>query len=209
VNPKKPTAGIILAAGLSTRFGRPKQLMDLNGKPLIEWVVDACLKSRLDKIVLVLGLNAPQIAAGLSLKYSDPRITTIINPQFREGMSRSLRAGLVAVMKDFPAVMFLLGDQPLVSSTLIDRLLERFRESEKDICVPVHLGRRGNPTLFSSKFYKQLLNVSGDLGAREIIKTRPQAVLSVKVEDPLPFFDIDTEEDLEALREILAKRKSL
>ena len=209
MNPKKPTAGIILAAGLSTRFGKPKQLVELNGKPLLEWVVDACLKSRLDKIVVVLGHNAPQIAAGLSLKYGDPRIATVINPQYREGMSRSLRAGLAGVMQDFPAVMFLLGDQPLVSSNLIDRLLERFRESEKDICVPVHSGRRGNPTLFGSKFYQQLLNVSGDLGAREIIRVHPEAVLSVEEEDPLSFFDIDTETDLQALREILAKRKSL
>jgi len=206
VNPKKPTAGIILAAGLSTRFGKPKQLLDLNGKPLIEWVVDACLNSRLDKIVVVLGAGAPQIAAGLSLKYSDRRVLPIINPQYPDGMSQSLRAGLAEVMQDFPAVMFLLGDQPLVSSTLIDRLLERFRESQKDICVPVHQGTRGNPTLFSRKFYKRLLNVSGDTGAREIIQAHPEAVLSVEIEDPLPFFDIDTETDLETLRTVLKKR---
>jgi len=203
---KKPTAGIILAAGLSTRFGRPKQLMALNGKPLIEWVVDACLNSRLDRIVVVLGENASQIASGLSLKYNDQRITTIINPQFKEGMSHSLRTGLAEVMKDFPSVIFLLGDQPLVSSLLIDQLLANFRKSEKDICIPVHMGRRGNPTLFSSKFYKQLLNVSGDVGAREIIRAHPEAVLSVKVKDPLPFFDIDTEKDLEALIAILKNR---
>jgi len=205
MTPKKPTAGIILAAGLSTRFGRPKQLMDLNGKPLIEWVVDACLSSRLDKIVVVLGHDAPQIASNLSLKYKDRRITTIINPQYKNGMSQSLRTGLANVMKDFPSVMFLLGDQPLVSSTLIDRLLESFWESEKDLCVPVHKDTRGNPTLFSSKFYKHLLNVSGDIGAREIIQAHPEAVLLVEAKDPLPFFDIDTEKDLEALIAILKK----
>jgi molybdenum cofactor cytidylyltransferase len=205
MNPKIPTAGIILAAGLSTRFGKPKQLMDLNGKPLIEWVVDACLNSRLDKIVVVLGDNAPQIASGLSPKYSDLRVLTIINPQYKDGMSQSLQAGLAKVMQTFPSVMFLLGDQPLVSSLLIDRLLARFRESEKDICVPVHKGRRGNPTLFSSKFYKQLLKVSGDIGAREIIQAHPEAVLLVEVEDPLLFLDIDTEKDLESLIAILKK----
>lgn len=205
MNPKKPTAGIILAAGLSTRFGRPKQLTALKGKPLVEWVVDACLSSRLDKIVVVLGADAAHIASGLSARYSDTQITTIINPQYREGMSLSLRAGLANVMKDFPSVMFLLGDQPLVSSTLIDRLMESFRESNKDICVPVHQGARGNPTLFSNKFYEQLLKVSGDIGAREIIRAHPEAVLLVEVEDPLPFFDMDTEKDLEAFREILKK----
>ena len=209
MNPKNPTAGIILAAGLSTRFGRPKQLMDLNAKPLLEWVIDACLSSRLDKIVAVLGADALQIESGLALKYSDRRLLTIINPQYRDGMSQSLRAGLAAVMQDFPAVMFLLGDQPLVSSTLIDRLLERFRESEKDICVPVHQGKRGNPTLFSSRFYKRLLTVTGDIGAREVIKAFPEAVLSVEIEDPLPFFDIDTEKDLENLGTILKNRNSL
>lgn len=205
MKPKIPTAGIILAAGLSTRFGRPKQLIDLCGKPLIQWVLDACLGSRLDKIVVVLGENASQIASNLSARTGDPRLATVINPQYREGMSRSLRAGLESVRQDFPAVMFLLGDQPLVGSALIDRLLERFRESDKDICVPVHAGRRGNPTLFSSKFYPQLLQVSGDRGAREIIQANPEAVLTVEIEDALPFCDIDTEKDLEVLRELLKK----
>ncbi|MDF1591196.1 MAG: nucleotidyltransferase family protein [Desulfobacterales bacterium] len=206
MNPKRPTAGIILAAGLSTRFGRPKQLMDLNGKPLIEWVVDACLSSRLDNIVVVLGHDARQIASNLSLRYNDRQVLTIINPQYKDGMSQSLRTGLANVMKDFPAVMFLLGDQPLVSSALIDQLLESFWESEKDICVPVYNGKRGNPTLFSSKFYQQLLNVSGDIGAREIIRAHPEAVLLVETKDPLPFFDIDTEKDLEELTAIMKNR---
>jgi len=208
VNQKKPTAGIILAAGLSTRFGKSKQLMDLNGKPMIAWVVDACLNSRLDKIVVVLGDNASHIASGLSAKYGNRRITTIINPQYQEGMSRSLRAGLLNVMRTYPSVMFLLGDQPLVDSNLIDRLLTGFWESEKDICVPVHMGRRGNPTLFSRRFYDQLLKVSGDTGAREIIQAHPKALLSVEIEDPLPFFDIDTETDMETLHTILKKRNS-
>jgi len=206
VNPKNPTAGIILAAGLSTRFGRPKQLVDLNGKPLIERVIDACLGSRLDKIVAVLGSDALQIESVLALKYGDRRFSTIINPDYRNGMSRSLRAGLSAVMQDFPAVMFLLGDQPLVNSTLIDRLLERFGASEKDICVPIHQGKRGNPTLFSSRFYKRLLTISGDIGAREVIRDFPEAVLSVEIEDPLHFFDIDTAKDLENLGKILKNR---
>jgi len=205
VKPKKPTAGIILAAGLSTRFGRPKQLMDLSGKPLIQWVVDACLGSRLDTILVVLGENAPQVASNLKAKTSDPRFATVINPKYRQGMSSSLRAGLEGARQNFPSVMFLLGDQPLVGSELIDRLLERFWESDKDICVPVHAGRRGNPALFSSKFYNQLLKVSGDMGAREIIQANPEAVLTVEIEDPLPFCDIDTESDLENLRNILSK----
>ena len=209
MNPKKPTAGIILAAGLSTRFGRPKQLMHLNGKPLIEWVMDASLQSRLDEIVLVLGHNAHPIASDLTTRYSDQRITLIINPQYKEGMSQSLRAGLVNVMQNIPSVMFLLGDQPLVSSGLIDRLLATFWESEKDICIPMHKGRRGNPTIFSNRFYKQLLKVSGDIGAREIIRAYPQAVLPVEVEDPLPFFDIDTDTDLEVLHTILIKSKNI
>jgi molybdenum cofactor cytidylyltransferase len=178
----------------------------LNGKPMIAWVVDACLNSRLDKIVVVLGDNASQITSGLSAKYGNRRITTIINPQYREGMSRSLRAGLLKVMRTFPSVMFLLGDQPLVDLNLIDRLLTGFWKSEKDICVPVHMGRRGNPTLFSRRFYDQLLKVSGDTGAREIIRAHPKAVLSIEIEDSLPFFDIDTETDMETLRTILKKR---
>jgi len=206
VNRKKPTGGIVLAAGLSTRFGKPKQLADLGGKPLLQWVVDACLGSRLGRVVVVIGRNASRVASLLSAEYSDPRLGTVVNRRYRQGMSSSLRSGLAKIRQDCPSAMFLLGDQPLVTAELIDDLLDRFWNSDKDICAPLHENRRANPTLFSSRFYPQLSAVSGDVGAREIIRTHSDALLTVEVADPLPFWDIDTETDLKALIGVLKTR---
>ena len=101
--------------------------------------------------------------------------------------------------------MFLLGDQPMVDSRMINHLLDRFWKSDKDICVPTFQGKRGNPTIFSKNLYNQLLGIKGDVGARNIIRTHPACVLHVEVNNPLYFSDIDTEKDLKSLESLLSK----
>ena len=200
---KKPTAGIILAAGTSTRFGQTKQLFMLKNKCLIEWVLDAALKSRLKQVILVLGHDHQKILWELRPKIQNPRLQVVVNHRYREGQSRSLQAGFIKVKDTFPSVMFLLGDQPAVDSNTIDHLLIRFWGSERDICVPVYRGKRGNPTLFSRKYYKHLLDLTGDIGARQLIIRYSDHVLEVEVENPLCFFDIDTEKDLKTIESFL------
>ncbi|MEE8480502.1 MAG: nucleotidyltransferase family protein [Desulfobacterales bacterium] len=146
---KKPTTGIILAAGMSTRFGKPKQLLRLKGKYLIEWVLDAVLNSHLENIILVLGYKNREIFEAISEKAYHPALQVVVNDRFSEGLSQSLLAGLRMVQKTFPSVMFLLGDQPMVDSRMINHLLDRFWKSHKDICVPTFQGKRGNPAIFS------------------------------------------------------------
>jgi molybdenum cofactor cytidylyltransferase len=197
---KKPTAGILLAAGMSKRFGTPKQLLKLGGKTLIERILEAALSSRLDRIFLVLGHHSETILEQIADCQADPRLTLGINSAYRSGMSSSLRLGLEMARADFPSVMFLLADQPLVDAAMIDRLLERFWSSDKDICVPVCGGRRRNPTLFSSRFYSRILKIKGDTGAREIIRAHSESVQTVQMEDALCFIDIDTPADLDRLR---------
>ena len=193
---KKQTAGIILAAGMSHRFGRPKQLLKLKNKHLIEWVLDAALASRLDKVVLVLGHEHAKILQALGAKTNLPRLQIVINRRYQEGQSRSLQAGLKMVYKAYYSAMFLLGDQPRVQSRTIDDLLARFWYSEKNICVPVHRGKRGNPTLFSRAMYCRLMAINGDFGARNIIREESKQVLFVEVDDPAEFVDIDTPGDI-------------
>ena len=163
---KTPTAGIILAAGESKRFGEPKQLLRLDGRFLIERVLQAALESNLDFVVLVLGCEHDRIQRSLLKRTGHPKCAVLVNPDYRYGLSSSLKAGIARIQLDFPSAMFLLGDQPMVSAALINRLLQQFAQSEKSICVPAHRGTRGNPALFAKPHYPAILNLTGDTGAR-------------------------------------------
>ena len=200
---KSQTAGIILAAGASVRFGQPKQLIELRGKYLVEWVLDAALKSRLDLVVLVLGHEYQSILQALGTKVRRPRLEVVINHKYHEGQSSSLKAGLVSVRKTFSSIMYLLADQPMINSKTINLLLDQFHESEKEICVPVFEGQRGNPTIFKGPIYEEIMMIDGDIGARDIIGKEADRVLYAKIKDPLCFFDIDSQEDLKKLRRLM------
>jgi molybdenum cofactor cytidylyltransferase len=200
---KSQTAGIILAAGASVRFGQPKQLIELRGKYLVEWVLDAALKSRLDLVVLVLGHEYQSILQALGTKVRRPRLEVVINHKYHEGQSSSLKAGLESVRKTFSSIMYLLADQPMINSKTINLLLDQFPESEKEICVPVFEGQRGNPTIFKRPIYKEIMMIDGDIGARDIIGKGADRVLYAKIKDPLCFFDIDSQEDLKNLRRLM------
>jgi molybdenum cofactor cytidylyltransferase len=203
----EPTSGIILAAGESSRWGKPKQLLDLNGRLLVEWVLDAALSSNLDRVALVLGRDHQKICTLLADKAGHPKLEIIFNPRFQEGQGSSLTTGLRRVCDHFPMVMFLLGDQPLVSAAVINLLLEKFTGSNKAICVPSHAGKRGNPTLFRTPFYPDLFKIAGDKGARDIIAAHPQEVLEVEIDDASVFLDIDTREDFEKMTRLLESRR--
>lgn len=204
---KTPTAGIILAAGESKRFGAPKQLLQLGGRCLIEWVLQAALESNLDRVVLVLGCEHERIRSGLRAWTAHPKYELLVNPDHRDGMSTSLKAGVARIQNGFPSAMFLLGDQPLVDAALIDLLLTRFTETEAPICVPTHRGTRGNPTLFASALYPAILNLAGDRGARDLIAAHPDQVLAVEIPDPAVFLDIDRLEDVEPIARLLKSRQ--
>jgi molybdenum cofactor cytidylyltransferase len=203
MSPKKQTAGIILAGGSSTRFGRSKQLLKLKGKYLLEYVLNAALGSELNHVVLVLGHDHRNILQALEARTTNERLQVVINQRYLEGQSRSLQAGLSKIRQNFSSVMFLLGDQPMLDSNTIDHMLARFRHSAKDICVPVCQSKRGNPTIFNRVLYDQLMAIEGDIGARDIIRTNPERVLYIELDNPLCFFDIDSQKDFENLQSLL------
>jgi molybdenum cofactor cytidylyltransferase len=200
---KKPTAGIILAAGMSTRLGQTKQLLKLKGRYLIEWVISAPLASQLDKTILVLGHEQQQILDIVEKNALFSRLQIVLAPDYRQGMSQSLKAGLLAAREGYPSVMFLLGDQPLVTSNEINRLLGEFWNSEKEICVPVHRGKRGNPVIFGQALYDELHGIQGDIGARDLIDAHGDRVHCVETEEPASFLDIDTGEDVKKVEPLL------
>lgn len=199
----RPTAGIVLAAGMSTRFGRPKHLIKVGGKTLLARVVAIALESELSEVVVVLGHEADSVRATLGSLGCQERLRTVVNERYADGMASSLQAGLLSVKEQYPAVMFLLGDQPLIDVGAINLLLRRFWSTSKDICVPVQGERRGNPVCFSRRFYEQILDIQGDTGAREIIRRHPEDVLGVEIDSPSFFLDIDCAEDLERLLALL------
>ncbi len=195
----KQTAGVVLAAGMSKRFGQPKQLAKHGNKFLLEWVLDSALASRLARVVLVVGHEHRKIIQALGSKINQTPLQVVINDRYQQGQSGSLRVGLSKVQKNFGSVMFILGDQPKLQASTIDFLLESFWKSEKNICVPVCRGVRGNPTIFSRTMYASLMRIEGDIGAREIIRTNQKDILYVELDDPQSFVDIDAPQDLELL----------
>lgn len=188
-------AGVVLAAGASSRLGRPKQLLPFRGRPLLEQTLARVVAARLDEVVVVLGGGAAAILDAIELHGARP----VINPDYLAGQSTSLKAGLAAVEDRAEAVVFILGDQPLQSVAVIDALVATYLDSGGPIVVPVYGGARGNPVLFASVTYPLLHGLAGDQGARPLLRSHAHLVREAPVAEPAPPADIDTWDDYRAI----------
>jgi molybdenum cofactor cytidylyltransferase len=194
----RKVAAVILAAGRSTRMGGPNKLLaELGGKTLVRIAAEQALASRASDVIVVTGHQAEEVEkslAGLKLKFVE-------NPNFADGLAGSVKAGIAAVPEDADAAVVLLGDMPLIDAHLIDRLIEAFAPDRGGlIVVPVSDSRRGNPVLWSRRFFNELMTLDGDIGARHLIAKHGEAVAEVPVEGHGAFLDIDTPQALEAAR---------
>jgi len=187
---------IVLAAGLSTRMGGQKVLLPLKGRPLVQWVVDAALGSQAARTVVVVGHEAGPVIQALEGR----PLTVVPNPDHAQGMSTSLRAGVQAA-GECEAVVFLLGDQPFVTSGLVDLLIEAFRETGSAVVRPLVGGQPANPVLMSAALFPEILAQSGDVGGREIVDRHPGEVCLVPVDDRRAILDIDVLTDYAAAAE--------
>ena len=188
-------AGIILAAGRSSRLGRPKQLLPLAGRPLLSHTLAHAAASQLDDVILVLGHDAEAIAAAVG----EHGQRTVINPDYAAGQSTSVRAGLAALASKTEAVLFLLGDQPAVTAEIIDTIVAAYRGTPAPILVPVYGSERGNPVLFDRALFPELATVGGDEGARAIVRAHAADIRLVPVPGDQSPRDVDTEEDYQRL----------
>jgi molybdenum cofactor cytidylyltransferase len=191
-------AAIILAAGRSTRMGGPNKLLaELEGKKLVRIATEQALASKASEVIVVTGHQAElveQALEGLKVKF-------VRNPDFAGGLASSVKAGIAAVPANADGAVVCLGDMPLIDANLIDRLIDSFAPDRGNlIVVPVADGRRGNPVLWSRRFFAELMTLDGDIGARHLIARHGEAVAEVPVEGNGAFLDIDTPQALEAAR---------
>lgn len=186
-------SAILLAAGQSTRMGRPKQLLPWKGKPLLHHSLESIIGSDADEAILVLGHEADRIRETLPAL----PIKIVINPDYNEGMASSLRQGLLAMDPGSEAFMVFLADQPGIGPEIINALIRAFRNADprRGIVRPVYRGRRGHPVLIGARYLKEALQLRGDVGARRILMDHPGDILEVDVDQDAVLKDIDTPDE--------------
>ena len=190
-------SGIILAAGAAERMGRQKLLLNLNGKPVLQWVLEAALSSELDEVVCVVR-ELKEIQQGISLKHE--KLGWAVNERAAEGQSTSVIAGLKAINPQSEAALFIVGDQPLVKRDLIDGLMDLFRKTAALIVAPTFQGQTRNPVLFRKDLFPEFLKLTGDRGGRRLIETYRDKIALLDWKDEAPFLDVDRWEDYERLK---------
>ncbi|MFY0614786.1 MAG: molybdopterin-binding/glycosyltransferase family 2 protein [Hyphomicrobiaceae bacterium] len=189
---------LVLAAGRSTRMGANNKLIEpVAGKPMVRHVVEAALASDAAHVRVVTGNKPVEVQHALD----GLEVTYTHNPDFADGLSTSLAAGTASLEGDVDGAIVLLGDMPLVTAALINRLIAAFDPAAgRAICVPVHNGKRGNPILWAARFFGDMTKVQGDTGARHLIGENAEWLAEVDAGDVAIFRDIDTPEALAALR---------
>ena len=189
-------AGIVLAAGRSSRLGRPKQLLPVHGEPLIRHTLRRVLASSLDQVILVVGHEADDVRDTVA----DLQVKCVFNPDAAAGQSTSVRAGLAALSSDVEAAVFILGDQPGVDPNVIDDLIASWRTTSAPVVVPHYEDRMGNPVLFDRRLFPELAALEGDSGARPVVRAHHDSgeLQVVPVAGSAPP-DVDTEADYSAL----------
>ena len=182
-------SAIVLAAGQATRFGRCKQLVLVDGKALLDRVLDNLRASKIDDVVVVLGAHAEEIRGQISFD----GVRVVMNPDFADGMSTSIQAGLRALPESAEAAMIVLADQPFVTPRTLDLLIDEYSRVRPMGLVPTYDNARGNPAIVSRALFGEMMNLRGDTGARAIFG---HDVMTLPVDDRGVTMDIDTMEDL-------------
>jgi len=191
-------AAVVLAAGRSTRMGGPNKLLaDIARRPLVRIAAEEALASRAKPVIVVTGHQREQVEKALA----GLPVELVHNPDFADGLGTSVRAGIAAVPADADGAIVCLGDMPQVDAGLIDRLIAAFDPDQGALVVmPTFEGRRGNPVLWSRRFFPDLTAIEGDVGARHLIGRYSEAVVEVPLEGKAALVDVDTPEALVGVR---------
>ncbi len=198
VQPARNIAALVLAAGRSSRMGGPNKLLaEIGRRPLARIAVEQALASRARPVIVVTGHQREGVEAALA----GLPVRFVHNKDFADGLGTSLRAGIAALPANVDGAIVCLGDMPQVDATMIDRLIGAIDPGKGAlIAVPSHDGKRGNPVVWSRRFFPELMAVEGDVGARHLIGRYSEAVVEVPVSGTAALTDIDTPEALAAVR---------
>lgn len=191
-------AAVVLAAGGSTRFGQPKQLLSWGGRPLVTHIADTAWSAGLDPVIVVIGSAAESVAPLLAGR----PFQVVRNYRWETGVSSSLNVAIAALPPTVEAAIFIPADQPLITPQFLQRCVETWRATKAGIVIPqTRDGSRGNPVLFSREFFAELATLSGDVGGRALFAQYADRIVSVPVTDAQILSDVDTPESFAALRD--------
>lgn len=184
---------IVLAAGKSSRMRRPKMLIPIRGKTMIETVIDNVLKSSVKKIVVVLGAYSNDIAR--QIKHLP--VITCFNENYTKGMLSSVQCGLSFLPQNYKAAFIIPGDQPMIEPKVIDNMILSYRNNQKGIIIPVYKGERGHPVLIDRKYRIAIDDLDESRGLRMLSEIYAEDVLEMETDSPGILKDFDNETDFQ------------
>ncbi len=191
-------SAVVLAAGMSTRMGRLKQLALFRGKPLLQIVLDGLKQTLVDEIIVILGHQADQIKGELAFGSA----CVVLNDNYAEGMSTSIKAGISHVDPNADGALIIMVDQPLLKPSTIDQIVDGFTRERSTITIPVYRGYRGNPVLVDRTVFPEMKKLTGDSGLRSVFANYSAKTLEVAVDDPGILIDTDTADELDGAGKI-------
>jgi molybdenum cofactor cytidylyltransferase len=192
-------SAVILAAGSSTRMGKAKQLLPLGDSTVLERTIANVRGAEVNEVVLVLGASAEAIRRQLPIALLKG-LKLVVNEEYQDGMSTSLRAGISALDHRSEAALIILGDQPFIRAQTMDEVLRAYRRNHAQIVIPSFQGSRGNPVLLDRSVFSEVMALEGDIGCRAIFGNHLEGIAKVEVEDEGILLDIDGPDDYDRLR---------
>jgi molybdenum cofactor cytidylyltransferase len=184
-------AGLVLAAGESSRMGRDKALLDYRGRTFLEHILATLLEAGLDRVTVVLGHHAEEIQRAVRLDGA----TVIVNAEYRRGQTSSCQAGLRSLESEgVDAVVLCLVDHPAISTEVVGQIIEAYRSSNAPVVIPTYQGRRGHPVLIARPLFAELLALGASEGANSVVRKYRDLTRIVETDDPGVLIDVDDEQ---------------
>jgi molybdenum cofactor cytidylyltransferase len=189
-------AGLVLAAGESSRMGTDKARLGYNDRTFLETILNTLAEAEIERVAVVLGHHAEEICQSVSLRSAE----VVINPDYRLGQTSSLQMGLKALESpELEAIVLCLVDHPAVSAPTVRQLVDTFGEARPPVVIPTHQGQHGHPVIIARRLFEELKSLGPEVGANTVVRRYQEATRFVEVNDPGILLDIDDPESYQRL----------